>query len=106
MTTHITYRQTANLELNGNLITGDTFKAKDYIRNYLAGKWNADAKGWNVDLSLVEKWIDQPGSAIQSTPTEVVTKTATVQSASNRNALHAPRWCPKCHDYCFGDCDV
>jgi len=38
-----------NVEVTGNIITGDTFKCKEFIKNYLGGKWNAQYGGWIVD---------------------------------------------------------
>ena len=64
MTTIISRGKT--LELNGNLLTGDTFELRDYIKKYLNGKWDGAEKGWRVDLDLVAKYIDQPGSLIHT----------------------------------------
>jgi len=43
-------------ELDGDLLTGDTYKCKQFIKNFLGGKWDADSRGWKVDLDLVEKY--------------------------------------------------
>lgn len=42
--------------LNGNKLTGDTYPVKLYIKEYLAGKWNAESKSWTVDLDAVERF--------------------------------------------------
>ena len=45
-----------NVELTGNLLTGDTFTTRDFIKRYLAGKWDGERKGWIVDLDAVAKY--------------------------------------------------
>lgn len=39
--------------LTGNLLTGDTFKCSDVIKKYLGGKWDANSKGWRVDMTML-----------------------------------------------------
>jgi hypothetical protein len=51
-----------NVEVDGNLITGDTFKCSDFIKKYLGGKWDAQAKGWRVDPQLLEKYTTPAGT--------------------------------------------
>jgi len=41
--------------LTGDLLTGDTFKIKDWIKKYLNGKWDGARKGWVVDLTAVAR---------------------------------------------------
>lgn len=50
------------VQLNGCLITGDTYPVKSWIKEYLCGKWDAERKGWIVDLKQVETWT---GTCIQ-----------------------------------------
>lgn len=42
--------------LNGNLLTGDTYPIKDYIKSNLGGQWLAAQKAWKVDPEMVEKY--------------------------------------------------
>jgi hypothetical protein len=44
------------VNLNGDILTGDTFKVKEFIKRYLGGKWDAESKGWRVDLDAVKKY--------------------------------------------------
>ena len=37
------------VEITGNIITGETYKCKEFIKNYLGGKWSAEYKGWIVN---------------------------------------------------------
>jgi len=58
MTTHITNRKGNKLQLNGDILTGDTYPIKDYIKKNMAGKWIADQKAWKVDTAKVQWLID------------------------------------------------
>jgi len=42
--------------LTGDLLTGDTFPIKDWIKKYLNGKWDGQRKGWIVDLDAVARY--------------------------------------------------
>lgn len=57
MTTHITNRKGNKLQLNGDLLTGDTYSMKDYIKSYMDGKWVADQKAWRVNVDKVNALI-------------------------------------------------
>jgi len=37
------------MTLNGNILSGDTYKAREYIKSYWDGKWDANSKTWTVD---------------------------------------------------------
>lgn len=51
-----------DVTLTGDLLTGDTFAAKDFIKKYLNGKWDAARKGWVVDLEAVAKYTTDAGT--------------------------------------------
>lgn len=59
MTVHITNRKGNKLQLNGDILSGDTFSMKDYIKSYMDGKWVADKKAWRVNVDKVNRLIDQ-----------------------------------------------
>jgi hypothetical protein len=59
MVTHITNRKGNKLQLSGNILTGDTFAMKDYIKSYMDGKWIASLKGWQVNVDKVNRLIAQ-----------------------------------------------
>lgn len=42
------------IAIDNNIVTGETYKAKDYIKAGLGGRWDADRKVWIIDLSKVE----------------------------------------------------
>jgi len=86
-----------NVELNGNMMTGDTYPIKGYIREYLNGKWNAENKAWIVDIKQVEAMMSGKYPVIKVAD-ESNGNTAAVETKAY-NGL-----CPKCHTYCYGDC--
>jgi hypothetical protein len=53
------------VELNGNLLTGDTFSCKQFIQTKLNGKWDSNKKGWVVDLDAVKKYTTDAGTIMQ-----------------------------------------
>lgn len=65
MTTHIINRKGNKMQLDGDLLSGDTFAAKDYIKSRLGGKWIAIHKAWQVDVTLVNKWLSTEGAEIR-----------------------------------------
>lgn len=65
MTTHIISDKGHKMQFNGDLLTGDTFPVKEYIKKTLDGKWVADKKGWRVDVSKVNRWLAVVGSGIR-----------------------------------------
>ncbi len=68
MTTYITNRKGNKLQLNGDLLTGDTFSMKDYIKTYMDGKWVAEMKAWRVNVAKVNRLIEQSVLVIDSNP--------------------------------------
>lgn len=51
-----------DVEIDGDLITGDTYKCKQFIKNYLDGKWDGNLRGWRVDPELLEKYTTSAGT--------------------------------------------
>lgn len=49
----------SGMTLNGNVLSGDTYKAKEYIKSYWGGKWDAERKTWIVDAETVIKTITE-----------------------------------------------
>lgn len=100
MTTHITNRKGNKLQLNGDLLTGDTFSMKDYIKSYMDGKWVADKKAWRVNVAKVNKLIEQSVLRIDDEPVSATSRDGFII----RNGIDG--WCNKCRSYCYGDCDA
>ncbi len=95
-----TSKMSKGMELNGNVLSGDTYGVREYIKTYWAGKWDAARKVWIVDSELVVKTIQEQGwgftkvlQIYDSAPESVVTTTP------SRNG-----WCNKCQSWCYGDC--
>jgi len=74
MTIHIRTRKEQKMQLNGNLLTGDTFPVKHYIASKLNGQWDKERKGWLVDTTLVEKWLDKGGTIYTDKDVKVTSK--------------------------------
>jgi hypothetical protein len=51
-----------NVTVDGNLITGDTYKCSDFIKSKLGGKWDGARKGWVVDPELLKKYTTDAGT--------------------------------------------
>ena len=89
------------IELNGNVMSGNTFAAKDYIKAYLGGKWDATSKTWTVDPAKVERLLNN---------TALFCEDLNPPAPKNRDGFIVRKgvdgWCNKCHSYCYGDCDA
>ena len=44
--------------INGNVLTGNTFPIKEFIKRKLDGKWDAANKCWIVNEQTVQKYLD------------------------------------------------
>jgi hypothetical protein len=45
-------------KINGNILTGNTFPIKEFIKRKLDGKWDAANKCWIVNEEIVAKYLD------------------------------------------------
>jgi hypothetical protein len=52
------------MELTGDLLTGDTFPARDYIKTYCDAKWDAERKGWIVNVEKLMALLNTPGAML------------------------------------------
>jgi hypothetical protein len=99
--TNLTTRNGQKLQLTGNLVTGDTYPVKDWLKAYCAARWDKDSKGWLVDLDLLNKHLSRGNSIalrVDDSPAAKPRK-ATGTAATNG-------WCNLCHSYCWGDCQA
>lgn len=95
--TNLVTRKGQQLQLNGNLLSGDTYAIKDFIKTYLGGKWNGNEKAWEVDtdkLNAVATRGNHIGLRIDNTPQQQT-------KSSDNNG-----YCRKCQSYCYGDCSA
>ena len=58
------HTQSKGMELNGNLLTGDTFGHRDYIKTYIDGKWDGERKGWIVNVDKLMTILHTPGTQL------------------------------------------
>ena len=45
-------------KISGNVLTGNTFPIKEFIKRKLDGKWDATQKAWIVNEAIVAKYLD------------------------------------------------
>lgn len=94
-------RFTKGMTLNGNLLSGDTYRAKDNIKKFWDGEWDAARKVWIVNPEKVMATLNSKynwGLAIEA---EDAPKTATTHVRAQKSEL-----CPRCGTYCYGDCSA
>lgn len=56
MTTYFTYsgrNERKSLQLDGDLLTGDTYDVRNFIKSYCGGTWDKSANGWRVDVNKI-----------------------------------------------------
>lgn len=77
-------RTTKGMELNGNVLSGDTFGMREYIKKHWDGKWDASTKTWIVNHELVLSTIKEQAwgftrilSITDETPAQAVATTST-----------------------------
>jgi hypothetical protein len=57
-TINLTTRKNDKMQLDGNILSGDTFAIKGYIKSYMDGKWLPEAKAWQVNVEKTMKLIE------------------------------------------------
>jgi hypothetical protein len=97
-------RMSKGMELHGNILTGDTYGARDFIKTHWDGKWDASRKCWIVDAQKVITTIQEQTwgfAKVLSLSTEI-NPTPSRDGFKVRGGVDG--WCDKCHSYCYGDC--
>ncbi len=51
-----------NVEITDNVITGDTYPCKQFIKNFLDGKWSQAQQGWIVNPEKLAKYTTEAGT--------------------------------------------
>jgi len=101
MTTYFTYsgrNEKKSLQLDGNLLTGDTYDVKNFIRQHCGGQWDKAANGWrvNVDkLMALTEIRNQIGLDIDNSPREQEQKKSTMTRAQYYDLItegHGKDW--------------
>lgn len=97
------------IALDGNVVTGETYKAKEVIKGALGGRWEAERKVWIVDLAKVEKATKSSTGLYDASEEQIAIFTATVKpqrsfTSGTYIAADGVRVCSKCHTVCYGDC--
>lgn len=60
--TNLITRKGSKLQLSGDKLTGDTFAVKDFVKSYCDGKWDSVTKSWTVNLSKLNRLIENNNS--------------------------------------------
>ena len=85
-------KNTTGLILTNNILSGNTYPVKDYIKKFLDGKWDKNLEAWIINPEKVHE-ILRAGGLLHVDETSVVI---------NANAHNGK--CPRCGTYCYGDC--
>lgn len=93
-------RTTKGMELNGDVLSGDTYGMREYIKKHWNGKWNAYAKTWTVDSNLVVATIKEQAWGF----TRILSISNDTPAQETKQTHGADGYCHKCHTYCYGDC--
>ncbi len=91
---YVRINKAQGIELNDNVLSGNTFAAKDYIKSYLGGKWNAESKTWTVDGDKVVRLLNNTAHFV----------TDDNPPAPKSQVAGLGGWCSRCHDWTYGDC--
>lgn len=96
-------RMSKGMELNEDILSGDTYNARQYIKEYWDGKWNGSSKTWTVNPEKVITTIQEQkwGFAKVLSIVEKVPARISIKKVHGVNG-----WCNKCHSYCYGDCEA
>lgn len=94
-------RFTKGFILDGNTLSGDTYRAREYIKKYWNGRWDNQRKVWIVDPDKVIATLNSKynlGLFI-----DVSNKDDGHDDFPHQNRKHT-EICPRCGTYCYGDC--
>lgn len=86
------------LELCGDMVTGDTYKEKGFIKHYLFGKWVPGAKAWKVNIERVQELLKMSGGGLTDITADVPNRTMT------SNQFDETMFCQHCQSWCYGSC--
>lgn len=97
------------IAINNNIVTGETYKAKEYIKAGLGGRWDAERKVWVINPVKLAAAIKSTTGLYDASEAQIATLTAAPQRQSNYKAgtyvaADGVRVCSKCHTACHGDC--
>lgn len=110
MTNYYTNRTDSwTIAITGNIVSGDTFAAKETIKKLLNGRWDGDRKLWIIDTNKIEaatKSITGLYDASEAQIAALTGKNIAPRRAGTYVAADGVRVCSKCHTVCYGDCEA
>lgn len=96
---------------SNSIVTGETFKAKDFIKSTLGGRWDADRKVWIANPAKVESATKSCTGLYNASEQQIATLAAVVTQPRQSNyksgtyiSADGVRVCNRCHTVCHGDC--
>lgn len=96
--TNLITRKNNKLQLTGNLVTGDTYPVKDFLKTYAAAKWDKENNGWRVDTVKLNEIISRSN--------HIGLRVDDSAPAAAPKSTGSTGWCNKCQDWCYGDCQA
>ena len=97
------------IAIDGNEVSGETFKAKAYIKDGLGGRWDADRKVWIINPVKLAAAIKSTTGLYDASEEQIASLTVTAKpqrsfTSGTYIAADGVRVCSKCHTVCHGDC--
>lgn len=95
---------TKGMTMSNNVLSGDTYGAKEYIKAHWDGKWDANGKCWIVDPQKVISSIQAQEWGFAKVL--AISEFVPAAPAEPKQVHGANGWCNKCHSWCYGDCEA
>jgi hypothetical protein len=101
------------IAINGNIVTGETYAAKETIKKQLGGRWDAERKVWIINPAKLEAAIKSAMGLYDASEEQIASLKANSKPTTNYRsgykagtyiAADGVRVCSKCHTVCYGDC--
>lgn len=97
------------IAINNNVVSGETYKAKDFIKSVLGGRWDADRKVWIINPVKLAAAIKSTTGLYDASEEQIASLTAAPvrqsrYTAGTYVAADGLTVCSKCHTVCYGDC--
>lgn len=90
-----------DIDTTTGVISGDTYKSREWIKENFGARWDRDAKVWRADVEKLNSELERPYYEKYIIRREE----STSQTSNKTNKTNKSEGlCPKCHTYCYGDC--
>lgn len=101
------------IAIDGNIVTGETYKAKEYIKSGLGGRWDAERKVWIINPVKLAAAIKSTTGLYDASQEQIATLVAAPKAEHHSHsqyvygsyiAADGVRVCARCHTACHGTC--